>query len=32
MPLEFGPVTTLINALFVVALADALAYGNGAFG
>lgn len=32
MPLESGPVTTPINALLVVALAVALAYGNGAFG
>jgi hypothetical protein len=31
MPLESGPVTTLI-ALLVVALAVALAYGNGVFG
>jgi hypothetical protein len=32
MPLETGPVTTLINTLLVVALAVALAYGNGVFG
>jgi hypothetical protein len=32
MPLESGLVTTLINALLVVALAVALAYGNGVFG
>jgi len=32
MPLESGPVTTLINALLVVALVIGLAYGNGVFG
>ncbi len=32
MPLESGPVTTFINALIVVALTVALAYGNGVFG